>query len=222
MTDDAFRDPHKVRISNKTYGEMTGRDTSKLPPRTDEVLIPDDQDDQDDSTPVGAYGPEETGDVDPMQMLGEGMRPMPEGTDMDRLIAAYDLIGRMGMADFEVGFDDSQPADTWWYAQCRTGDDQVFVVTGKAAPELAAEGLARKLANGGRCTHCGKVTTLWTQGTEESAGVGQQNRSWVCYWERRGKMWHRGCEETHAEGQRTKEAINEFIDRTNSPARKEV
>lgn len=177
----------------------------------------------DEPQPAGAYDPETNPEItDPMMLLTEGMEPLPEGTDMDRLIAAYDLIGRMGMANFEVGYDDTLPPDKQWYAQCETGTGEGFWAGHRTSPEAAAEALARKLANGGRCTHCGKVCTLWTQGTEEAAGVGQQNRAWVCYWHRVGKQWIRGCIDTHEEGQRTKEAINEYIDRTGSPARKEV
>lgn len=176
-----------------------------------------------ETQPAGAFDPETSPQVtDPMQLLGEGMKPLPAGTDMDRLIAAYDLIGRMGMANFEVGYNDEDPEDCCWYARCETGDGQGFLVEGKSRADLAAEALARKLSNGGRCTHCGKVSTLWTAGAEDSAGVGQQNRAWICYWHREGKMWHRGCEATHHDRAATRDAINEYIDRTNSPAPREV
>lgn len=174
-------------------------------------------------TPAGAFDPETRPEVgDPMALLTEGMEPLPPDTDMDRLIAAYDLIGRAGLADFEVGYDDSLGEGAWWYAKCSTGHGQTFMVAGRQSPDLAAEALARKIANGGRCTHCGKVTSLhpypYTEGMPRPKGV----LSSVCYWNRAGKQWVRGCAETHAEGERTKDAINDYIERTGSPARREV
>ena len=171
-----------------------------------------------DTQPPGAFDPETSPEVgDPMALLTEGMEPLPPDTDMDRLIAAYDLIGRAGLADFEVGYDDSLGEGAWWYATCSTGRGQTFMVAGRTSPDAAAEALARKIANGGRCTHCGKVCTLFVAG---NGFVDQPDH--VCYWTRQGKQWVRGCAETHAEGERTKDAINDYIERTGSPARREV
>lgn len=173
------------------------------------------------AVPQGAVmGDPEAGD--PFVGLEEGMAPLPEDTDRDRLIAAYDVVGRCGLWDFEVGFDDEKDEGARWYSGARFGDGRAVVVTERANAHEAAEALARKLVNGGRCTHCGRVATLWTQGPEDDAGVGQLNRSWICYWTREGRAWVRGCVDTHEENARTKEAINDFIERTKSPAIKEV
>lgn len=160
---------------------------------------------------------------DPMELLSEGMRPLPEDTDMDLLTASYDLIGRMGAGNFEVGFDDALDPKVQWYAKATypTAPDQI--VSGRESAHQAAFRLARKMANGGRCTHCGKIVSLDPYpGTYDSS---PRPHLRFCYWWRPStapKRFERGCIDTHAEGERTAEAINEFIERTGSPARREV
>lgn len=167
------------------------------------------------------FDPEVDEPQDPMQVLGDGMRPLPDGTDMDMLIAAYGLIGRMGAGDFEVGYDDEKPGHQWWYARCSYPNGETFTVDGRTSAHIAAQALARKMANGGRCTHCGKVVSLWS-GPKFVPGNYSGRLMSVCYWGRDGKVWVRGCIDTHAEGERTKDAINDFIDRTGSRAIREV
>jgi hypothetical protein len=160
----------------------------------------------------------DTPPADPMETMAEGMRPLPEDTDMDRLVAAYELIGRMGASDFEVGFDDALPAETSWYASCwypKAGPQSTFKWS---SAHEAAERLARQLANGGRCTHCGRPVSL---GASTLGPVSPVLAAGICRWTREGKAWVRGCIDTHEEGPRTAEAINDFIDRTGSPAIRE-
>lgn len=147
---------------------------------------------------------------DPMILLGEGMMPMPENTDMDRLIAAYDLVARVGGVDFVVGYDDDLPEEYWWFARVESNNGAIQAeIKGATSPDVAAEKLARKLVNGGRCASCGLVTSLRVvevQGpmthVTESSGPG------ICIWHREGKQWIRGCHMTHDEGQATTEALS--------------
>lgn len=155
---------------------------------------------------------------DALEVLGAGMKPLPDDTDMDILVAAYDLIGRAGASDFEVGYDTDQPADRWWFAQCTYGDTGAHRAQWYTSAHDAAERLARRIVNGGRCTHCGKVSSL--QGARgDQRPPGQPG---VCFWTRTGKRWERGCVDTHADRSATRDAINDFIERTGSPARKET
>ena len=141
---------------------------------------------------------------DPMVLLGEGMMPMPENTDMDRLIAAYDLVGRIGGVDFVVGYDDDLPQEYWWFARVESDNGAIKAeVKGATSPDIAAEKLARKLVNGGRCASCGRVSTLWTTTNTRDPHTTIN----FCVWARTGKRWIRGCVDTHDEGQATTEAL---------------
>lgn len=138
---------------------------------------------------------------DPMVLMGAGMMPMPENTDMDRLIAAYDLVGRIGGVDFVVGYDDDLPEQYWWFARVESDNGAIKAeVKGATSPDIAAEKLARKLVNGGRCASCGLVTTLAVSGRTEYPDN-------LCVWARERKQWIRGCHMTHDEGQATTEAL---------------
>lgn len=146
--------------------------------------------------------------ADPMVLLGEGMRPLPEDTDMDLLIACYDVISKTGATGFEVAFDDELPPETCWTARCWVGA-QLHVVNKRDSAHAAAYALARRLINGARCTSCGRVTTLFsvphTQGMPRAKGV----LSAYCYWSREGKQFTRGCSDTHEEFAATRAALEE-------------
>ena len=103
--------------------------------------------------------------------------------DDDALTAAIDLVGRTGATGFEVGYvhDNVATEDAGWYAHAQYRGARV---THEACgPVEAAEGLARRLLNGGKCTHCGRTVTL------SSVSAGKR-----CKWTRRGDRWARGCE----------------------------
>jgi hypothetical protein len=159
-----------------------------VPPEP-EVLTPDPE--------LGAamMGDPEAGD--PFIEMGEGMRPLPESTDRDRLIAAYDLVGRVGAVDFVVGYDDDLPEEYWWFARAALpGGSMISEVKGCTGADVAAEKLARKICNGGRCTACGKVMSLLTGSTTSSLLD-------LCFWTRTAnpKRWERGCVDTHEENE---------------------
>lgn len=117
-------------------------------------------------------------------------------------IAIADLVARSGARQFEVGYlrDPSDPeyiiAGPGWYcsafyrgARLTAGD--------MPGPEQAADGLAHRILNGGRCTHCGSMTT-----TADLAAVIYERwgraRKARCIWWRDGETWRRGCEDTSA------------------------
>ena len=137
------------------------------------------------------FNPEVDEPINPLEVLGEGMRPLPEDTDMDVLTAAYDLLGRLGVHDFAVAYDDQLPTTTRWRAGCTVpGRDGDLITSGWSSAHDAAERLARKVANGGRCPSCARLATL-------RMGDGRMERMDYCYWTRTGKRWERGCIDTH-------------------------
>lgn len=148
-----------------------------------------------------------------MELMGEGMMPLPKLTtdENNQLIAAIDVIGRTGAADIEIGYDDEQRAPNWWYATCKVrhpGSPSGWVtatIGGQLGPVVAAEKMARKLINGGTCTHCGRVMSL--------AGVPSERvmSSNLCRWSRVGKRWERGCTDLVEEGVRQEALVEAFL-----------
>lgn len=148
---------------------------------------------------------------DPMELITEGMHPLPEMTtdETDRLHAAVDVIGRTGAKDFEVGFDDEAPTNACWYARCDVVGVGNTSVAGITDPASAAEKLARKLINGGTCSHCGRTMTLviWIKPGEDALYPAQ------CHWRRTRKRWERGCLDLIEEGKRLRVVQELYGDR---------
>lgn len=117
--------------------------------------------------------------------------------DDDALVAAVDLVGRSGATEFELGFlDEHVPVDQarWWAtARYRGARLQVDEQPG---PVAAAVALARRVLEGGLCTHCGARIHLG------GAPRSLRRRGRVCAWKRTGRRWERGCRDRIAEGQR--------------------
>ncbi len=111
---------------------------------------------------------------------------VPEGSDVEMLVAAVDVLGRSGARYFEVGYlDDNVPAyKALWWAKARY-DGRVVMVEDKPGPDFAAEALARRVLDGGLCTHCRKVIRVDAPRSE---------RHRVCRYRRVGPVWKRGCE----------------------------
>lgn len=107
--------------------------------------------------------------------------------DEDRLIAAVDAVGRAGAREFEVGYlDDDVPMHlARWWASATWNGTKVHVENHKG-PDAAGDALARKLLNGGRCTHCDGTIRLDT--------VTMRRGTRVCRWTRTGARWNRGCD----------------------------
>jgi hypothetical protein len=119
--------------------------------------------------------------------------------DEDALFAAADLVGRTGGVEFEVGYLDEEPGSPWYaHVKFRGGR----VTAEGAGPVEAAEALARRLLEGGRC-RCGKLVALSddgamiyaeqtmtdgsTWGPEQAVAAGQ------CRWTRMGRVWVSAC-----------------------------
>lgn len=101
------------------------------------------------------------------------------------LVASVDIIGRTGAKNFEVGYlDDDQPDS--WYAQAGYHGSKI-ISANHSGPVEAADALARKLVNGGKCTHCGKTVRL-PNGTAF-------NKKYCYYFLVGGVKWTRGCSE---------------------------
>ena len=121
--------------------------------------------------------------------------------DEDALKAAADLVGRTGARSFEIGYLNDEPPHRWYaHAQYKgariTAEDH-------PGPVEAAEGLARRLLTGAKCTGCGGLVALsddgafiyasaaLTDGTKWDAATAR--RVHQCRWTRVGARWEMGC-----------------------------
>jgi hypothetical protein len=125
--------------------------------------------------------------------------------DQDALDAAVDLIGRTGAKGFEIGYlhDDVPAAKADWYAQAQYQGARI-ISENHPGPVEAAEGLARKVLTGAKCTHCHGLIALSDTGatfypgnhlpdgsvfTEKEARSRKQ-----CRYRRVGPKWVRSCQ----------------------------
>lgn len=146
-------------------------------------------------------GDPEAGDA--FVTVTDGMAELPEGTDVKRIAASIDLLSHTGYTDAEIAFDDERESNKAWSARVLDPNGVEEITRGWFSPEVAIERLARRLLNGGRCAHCGRVTSI-------GAFIGEsRNRQYdtYCIWERFGTQYVRGCRETHQEYQATTEAV---------------
>jgi hypothetical protein len=88
-----------------------------------------------------------------------------EGTRGDRIllgriVACIDLLGRSGVKQVELAYDndDSEHPD-WWAGGVWKGARK-FTKGKYPYPTPAIEELAHSVVNGGHCPHCGKTTIL--------------------------------------------------------------
>jgi hypothetical protein len=84
--------------------------------------------------------------------------------DRDRVVAAIDMIGRMGGKFFEIrycdGHDDDPLEPVVWIARARweSKGRYIWQATGACDPWRAIFRLLEVTLDGGTCTHCGKPT----------------------------------------------------------------
>ena len=110
-----------------------------------------------------------------------------EDFDQDAIEAGLTLCGRSGAREVEFGYlDDDVPiADARWWAKAQY-DGARLQVENLPGPAEAIEALARKILEGGECTHCQETVRL--EGEADGPG---------CRWSRLGRRWIRGCEPLH-------------------------
>ncbi len=111
-------------------------------------------------------------------ITGDEFDELPPMTVEQRqqLIAAADVIGRMGASLFEVGYLDDDAGR--WYASARYAGRRV-TSEAHASPWDAADTLARTLMDGGGCK-CARRVTL----DPDTPG---------CLWTRTGDRWSSSC-----------------------------
>lgn len=113
--------------------------------------------------------------------------------DDEAVVAAADLAGRTGASSLEFGHGD----DGSWHATAQYREGAI-TVEGQPAPAAAARALAVRLLAGGKCQHCGGVTTA--TGAQAGAGWLLTGESWgpgsarQCRWRQIGARWAAGCE----------------------------
>jgi hypothetical protein len=119
--------------------------------------------------------------------------------DEDALIAAVDLVGRTGAEGFKVGYLDDEPG-TDWYAEAQFRGAKVIVEA--PGPVEAAEALARRLMEGGKCVRCGCLIALSDSGAVAHPGRMLDGTTWTaeqaaaagqCRWTRMGRKWVSAC-----------------------------
>lgn len=125
--------------------------------------------------------------------------------DEDALVAAADLVGRSGASKLEFGWlhDDVPVAEAGWWAHAQYQGARIMVEN-QPGPVEAAEALARRILEGGRCAHCGGLVALSDRGAVAFENVTMADGStWTvaearaagqCRWTRMGRRWKRGCE----------------------------
>ena len=121
----------------------------------------------------------------------------------DQIRAASLVAGHSGAREFQIGY--LREDVPWWlagwfvtasYRGARIMTDE------HPDPGTAADAFARRLLNGGKCTHCGGLVTtnpdgewardsIHTDGTHWTAQ--EQIAAGLCYWQRIGAEWVRGC-----------------------------
>lgn len=97
------------------------------------------------------------------------------------LMATITLMKRAGADDVEFGFlEHGGPVERagWWAQTSRNGTR--VIVEKQPSPCAAADALACKVIDGGRCTHCGQPISL----DDDIPG---------CRWRREGDRWQWGC-----------------------------
>jgi hypothetical protein len=99
--------------------------------------------------------------------------------DDDAVIACFNLAGRTGARDAEIGYLHDDPPHGW-YAHARYQGARIMVED-MAGPVEAADALARRLLAGAKCQHCRRTVVL--------SGGGL-----ACRWRRMGPQWVRGCD----------------------------
>lgn len=126
----------------------------------------------------------------------------------DAVIAATIIVNRSGGDTVEFGFLNEEPPHQWW-ARARYGKrynsalnrgiktkgiskkelkeriGHTVIVEDFDTPDKAADALAARILDGGRCSHCGGTIRLLTS-LRVSKGK-------ACVWMRTGKQWHSGC-----------------------------
>ena len=79
-------------------------------------------------------------------------------------IAILDLIGRSGASEFNLRFNDDDDIVVWEalavYPAASAEDELLREACAGMNPDVAIERLGEALIDGGRCVHCGKMTTL--------------------------------------------------------------
>ncbi len=115
--------------------------------------------------------------------------------DKDKILAAYDMLSRMGAASVELRFSEPDAevgGPVVWVAcfQAREKMGGGWEVDASLHPARALLRLLERLADGGRCTHCGRPTGLDPDHLEMPL---DQFVCWYLY-DPELKKFRRGCE----------------------------
>lgn len=129
--------------------------------------------------------------------------PLPEGCRA-ALDAVVELTGRTGAQSFEVGrqyLDLPYEQRSWWCSAFYAGAR--LTVDGQVSVAAAADGLAKRILDGGECQGCLKMCFVFNEdgyrvSTPEQ--VARVTREGMCRWRRNGDRWGRECGDRAPEG----------------------
>lgn len=125
--------------------------------------------------------------------VGAGKTDEPGPRD-PRLIAAVEMIGRLGGSEFQLRFDDRDLDDGTpivWSALARWGT--VWQATGALSPWRAIFRLLEAAMDGGSCNHCGKPTVVDEHPADASIRITESALCWYRYDPER-HTFRRSCE----------------------------
>lgn len=133
--------------------------------------------------------------------------PLSEGLDPpkfdERITAAVAMIGRTGAKTFKIAFSNEDEEPIVWNALALYEIDgsQYWQVAAAMTPDGAVLNLCEQLLDGGKCTHCGRITGFTADFDEmpETAVLredGDEQVLSVCWYQYDPelKTFRRGCE----------------------------
>lgn len=140
-------------------------------------------------------------------LLGE-RGPAGERLDTAEILACAEMAGRTGGQGFELGWArDGVPTDkAGWYAQAdytALGKPHRVRVADLPGPAQACRAFLAQVLDGGRCTHCRRITSTNPAGVMGGDRMlldgtrftdAEQRAGGICVWRRDGIHWKRGCQ----------------------------
>lgn len=136
---------------------------------------------------------------------GQPRDPVNQPSEFDdpQMMAAIDLIGRTGASNFQIRYSDDEMPVVWIaVAEFKSKEGSGYQVASAFAADAAIYALCDQLLDGGRCTHCHKVTGFTTDFDEQIQEVilrdeaGEEETLAVCWYQYDPelKVYRRGCE----------------------------
>lgn len=116
----------------------------------------------------------------------------PTEKELAMLTATADMVGRTGAIEFQIRYsDDEEPV--LWIAYAGYKENRYGVGTA-TNPFTACIRLMNLLVDGGRCTHCNRMTIYWPEIVPEDSEPPLSDKDCVYYLDEKTMKFKRGCE----------------------------